>query len=57
MRGVLKMANNRSMLGTVVMDVLLHFNLAAISDYLYFFFRLLQPNFKAMAYVRDVLLT
>jgi hypothetical protein len=28
----------------VVMDVLLHFNLAAISNYLYFLFHLLQPN-------------
>jgi hypothetical protein len=36
MRGVAKMANDASMPGTVVMDVLLHFNLAAILDYFYF---------------------
>jgi hypothetical protein len=30
MRGVAKMANGQSILGTVVMDVLLSFNLAAI---------------------------
>jgi hypothetical protein len=36
----------------------LHFNLAAILDYLYFLFRLLQPYYQAMAYqLRDVLLT
>jgi hypothetical protein len=58
MRGVAKMANDRSMLGTTVMDVLLHFNLADILDYLYFLFRLLQPNYSAMPYrLRDVLLT
>ena len=45
MRGVAKMANGRNMLGTVVMDVLLHFNLAAILDYLYFLFRLLLTHY------------
>jgi hypothetical protein len=30
MRGVAKMANDRSIFGTVVIDVLLSFNLAAI---------------------------
>jgi hypothetical protein len=39
------MANDQSMVGTVVMDVLLYFNLAAILDYLYFIFRLLHPNY------------
>jgi len=41
--GVTNMANDRSRLGTVVMNVLLHFN--TILDYFYFLFRLLQPNY------------
>jgi hypothetical protein len=37
------MANDRSRLGTVVMDVILHFNLAAILDYVFIFPFLLTP--------------
>jgi hypothetical protein len=43
--GVTNMANDGSRLGTLVMNVILHFYLATILDYFYFLFRLLQPNY------------
>jgi hypothetical protein len=46
-----EMANVRNMLGTVVMDVLLSFNFAAILYLIYFLYRLLQKT--GIGFVRD----
>jgi hypothetical protein len=57
MRGVAKMANVRNMLGTIMINVLLSFNFAAILYKIYFLFRFaIQLTEQAMTYKTGIVL-